>query len=201
MACARCGTRRCAVRAGLRPGDDDDPTASRRSLARARRNPARSDPPGSVDRAIESAIAAKMRRPDRSARGPGVLERWLAWPLALAASIFAISFVVRQAPPQEIVPTVAAETLRDAAQTFLPVVSSAEIARAGDTYVDAGAAAANDAGPARTASRSGTSRRSRRHRAPGSCGRRRARIALRPLNCVRSLRGAFRCPRRPSRFA
>ena len=92
-------------------------------------------PPHSVDRAIAAAIAARARRPQRTGSGPGILERWLAWPAALAASIFAISFIVRQAPPQELVPTIAAETLRDAAETFMPVVSSEEIARAGDTYV------------------------------------------------------------------
>lgn len=92
-------------------------------------------PPASVDRAIAAAIAAKARRPHRGASGPGILERWLAWPVALAASIFAISFIVRQAPPQELVPSLAADALREAAQTFMPIVAAEEIARAGDTYV------------------------------------------------------------------
>ena len=91
-------------------------------------------PPASVDRAIAAAIAAKSRRPHRAA-GPGILERWLAWPIALAASIFAISFIVRQAPPEELVPGLADETLREASRAFMPVVSADVIAGAGDTYV------------------------------------------------------------------
>jgi len=92
-------------------------------------------PPASVDRAIAAAIASKARRPHRVASGPGILERWLAWPVALVASIFAISVIVRQAPPEDLMPGLAAETLREAARTFTPVVSADEIARAGDTYL------------------------------------------------------------------
>ena len=47
-------------------------------------------PPAGVDRAIAAAIAAKSRRPDRDDPRPWILERWLAWPVALVASIFAI---------------------------------------------------------------------------------------------------------------
>ena len=92
-------------------------------------------PPASVDRAIAAAIASKASRPDRSVSGPGILERWLAWPVALAASIFAISIIVRQAPPENLVPDLSAESLREAAQAFMPVVSAEVIAGAGDTYV------------------------------------------------------------------
>jgi hypothetical protein len=92
-------------------------------------------PPSSVDRAIAAAIASKSRRPNRTARRPGILESWLAWPVALVASIFAISIIVRQAPAEDLVPGIAAETLREAARTFTPVVSADEIARAGDAYL------------------------------------------------------------------
>jgi hypothetical protein len=92
-------------------------------------------PPSSVDRAIAAAIASKSRRPNRTARRPGGLESWLAWPVALVASIFAISIIVRQAPPEDRVPGISVETLRAAAQTFTPIVSADEIARAGDAYL------------------------------------------------------------------
>ncbi len=91
-------------------------------------------PPASVDRAI-AAAASKARRPQPTPSGPGILERWLAWPVALVASIFAISVIVRQAPPDDLVPDPAAETLREAARTFTPVVSADVIASAGDTYL------------------------------------------------------------------
>ena len=92
-------------------------------------------PPAGVDRAIAVAIASSASRPRRTASGPGVLERWLAWPVALAASIFAISIIVRQAPPDKLVADLTAESLREAAQAFMPVVSAEVIAGAGDTYV------------------------------------------------------------------
>jgi hypothetical protein len=93
------------------------------------------EPPPGVDRAIAAAIAAKTRHPQRAASGPGILERWLAWPVALVASICAISLIVRQTPPDDLLPGLAAETLGEAARTFTPVVSAEEIARAGDTYL------------------------------------------------------------------
>ena len=92
-------------------------------------------PPAGVDRAIAAAIASKSRRAHRDDARTGILERWLAWPVALVASIFAISFIVRQGPPEELVPGLAAETLREASQAFMPVVSADVIAGAGDTYV------------------------------------------------------------------
>lgn len=92
-------------------------------------------PPARVDRAITAAIAAAAARPRRDPTSQRIFERWLAWPMALAASIFAISIIVRQAPPESLVPALAAEALRDAAQSFMPVVSAEVIAGAGDTYV------------------------------------------------------------------
>jgi hypothetical protein len=89
-------------------------------------------PPGHVDRAVATAIASARRR---ATPKPRVLERWLAWPLALAASIFAISFVVRQAPPDELSPAAVAGALRHVAASFVPVVAPEVIERSGDAYV------------------------------------------------------------------
>ena len=91
-------------------------------------------PPARTDRAIAAAIRSEQSRARRRAADPA-FERWLAWPIGLAASIFAISFIVRQGPAEDVVPNVPVETLRQAAQSFMPVVSAEEIARSGDTYV------------------------------------------------------------------
>jgi len=88
-------------------------------------------PPESTDRAVAAAIARAQRTPRRRPRPPS--ERWLAWPLALAASIAVLSFIVRSLPPEAIV----AEPISRAAGSddFVPVVPMADIERAGDALV------------------------------------------------------------------
>ena len=88
-------------------------------------------PPESTDRAVATAIARAQRSPRRKARPPG--DRWLAWPLALAASIAVLSLIVRSLPPEAVVaePTARAADSDD----FVPVVPIADIERAGDTLV------------------------------------------------------------------
>jgi hypothetical protein len=88
-------------------------------------------PPDHVDRAIAKAIAQARRR----APAPRGVERWLAWPLALTASIFALSFVARDAAPPVMAPDVAAGMLQRMARSFVPIVPPDEIARARDAYV------------------------------------------------------------------
>lgn len=87
---------------------------------------AETTPPASVDRSIAQAVAKTRRR-----RAPKAFDRWLVWPLALAASIFAISFIARNTPPEELVPVAGAQE----AGAFLPLVPGDEIARASDAYV------------------------------------------------------------------
>jgi len=88
-------------------------------------------PPESTDRAVATAIARAQRSPRRKARPPG--DRWLAWPLALAASIAVLSLIVRSLPPEAVV---AEPTARAAgSDDFVPVVPIADIERAGDTLV------------------------------------------------------------------
>lgn len=89
-------------------------------------------PPARVDRAIAQAIAKAQRARKASASGR-VFERWLAWPIALAASIFAISFVVRQVPPTALAPAPEVEAAESRA--FLPLASSEEIERSADAVV------------------------------------------------------------------
>ena len=87
-------------------------------------------PPPATDRAIAAAVA-RAARATRNVERP---DRWLAWPLALAASIAVLSIVVRSLPPEAIVaePLAAAHTTGD---EFLPVVPIADIERAGDAMV------------------------------------------------------------------
>lgn len=97
-------------------------------------------PPPATDRAIAAAIAAATagQAPPaaalaRTTPSRSVGERWLAWPLALAASIAVLSFVVRSVPPDAIVAEPAA-VVSDAG-AFMPVVPLAEIQRADDALV------------------------------------------------------------------
>lgn len=110
------------------------PTDLDRRLAALKESVADALPPPAVDRAVAAAVARAAQRsaPRPVRRSAG--DRWLAWPLALAASIAALSFVVRSLPPEAIVaePAAAAST---AAAEFMPVVPLADIERAGDAMV------------------------------------------------------------------
>ncbi len=92
-------------------------------------------PPPAVDRAIAHAIE-RAQRQRRRADGTATGDRWLAWPLALAASIAVLSFVVRSLPPDAVLAEPAAVVEeRDAGRDFMPVVPIADIEAAGDTVV------------------------------------------------------------------
>ncbi len=90
-------------------------------------------PPAATDAGIAAAIARARRTPPRAAaRTSG---RWLAWPLALAATIAVLSFVVRSLPPESIVAEPVASAAQDGASDFMPVVPLADIENAGDALV------------------------------------------------------------------
>jgi len=95
-------------------------------------------PPSSTDRAIAAAMARAARDGPRK---PGALRRfdaWFAWPLALAASITLLSFVIRAVPPQSLAePGTAHAAVQDlpATASFMPLVPIAELERAGDALV------------------------------------------------------------------
>jgi len=102
-----------------------------RQFAALKESVADAMPPEATDRAVATAIARAQRSPRRKARPPG--DRWLAWPLALAASIAVLSLIVRSLPPEAVV---AEPTARAAgSDDFVPVVPIADIERAGDTLV------------------------------------------------------------------
>jgi hypothetical protein len=111
----------------MQPSSDLD-----RQLAALKDSVADAMPPPATDRAIAAAIARAQRSPARSRNG----DRWLAWPLALAASIAVLSFVVRSLPPEAVVGEPApAASARGSGDEFLPVVPLADIERAGDAVV------------------------------------------------------------------
>ena len=88
-------------------------------------------PPPATDRAIATAIA----RAQRTARRAGNGDRWLAWPIALAAAIAVLSFVVRSLPPEAVVAEPAQAAANRAGDEFMPVVPLSEIELARDTLV------------------------------------------------------------------
>ena len=109
------------------------PTDLDRRLAALKESVADALPPPAVDQAVAAAVARAAQRsaPRPVRRSAG--DRWLAWPLALAASIAVLSFVVRSLPPEAIVAEPAAAS--SAAAEFMPVVPLADIERAGDAMV------------------------------------------------------------------
>ncbi|MFO1316499.1 MAG: hypothetical protein U1F58_12925 [Burkholderiales bacterium] len=105
-----------------------------RRLAALRESVADALPPPATDHAIAAAVARAARRTPQPGPRRATGDRWLAWPLALAASIAALSFVVRSLPPEAVVAEPAAAPASAAAE-FMPVVPLADIERAGDTVV------------------------------------------------------------------
>lgn len=106
-----------------------------RQLAALKAASADALPPPATDQAIAAAITRAQRK---SARGSAIFrngDRWLAWPLALAASIAALSFVVRSLPPEAVMSEPAASIARSTADEFMAVVPLADIERAGDAMV------------------------------------------------------------------
>lgn len=87
-------------------------------------------PPTATDRAVAAAVARAHRGARAAPRG----DRWLGWPLALAASIAVLSLVVRSLPPEAIVPD-AAVNAQGAGDEFMPVVPIADIESATDALV------------------------------------------------------------------
>lgn len=106
-----------------RPLLDDRLAALRTALADVQ-------PPPSTDRAIDAAIARARRRP--TAAPARRYERWLAWPIALAASIALLGVVLHRSVPE---PAAVGASASGSVRRFLPVVPDTEIARSTDAYV------------------------------------------------------------------
>lgn len=107
------------------------PSELDRQLAILKESVADAVPPPATDRAIAAAIAHAKRASARPTR-TSASDRWLAWPLALAASIAVLSFVVRSLPPEAVT---AEPAVRSSGDEFLPVVPIADIERASDALV------------------------------------------------------------------
>lgn len=92
-----------------------------------------SEPPASTDLAVAKAIDRAAAKRARASRGPRALDRWLAWPLALAATIAVVAIAVRTIPDGDVSPV--KEASAGTPPRFMPVVPVAEIERSSDAYV------------------------------------------------------------------
>jgi len=88
-------------------------------------------PPASIDAAVAAAAARAARR-QRRMTSPAP-RAWIVAPLALAASIALIAFIVRSLPPLAPEPAPAAAAARH--PMFTPVVPMTAIADTPDAYV------------------------------------------------------------------
>lgn len=91
-------------------------------------------PPSGTDDAIAAAIASAQRKASTTRPQRAVGVRWLAWPLALAASIAVLSFIGRSVPPAAVIAEPAIVRVSEV-DTFMPVVSLADIQGAVETLV------------------------------------------------------------------
>jgi len=118
---------------------DDDALDGR--LSALKRELATLRPPLEVERGLAAAITEAARasrtssaskvKPERSA--PASRQRWLAWPLALAAALGLVTWTLRAPSPDEIAPPQAAPA--SVATDFIPVVPVADIAQTRGAYV------------------------------------------------------------------
>ena len=113
-----------------------DDNAVDRRLAALKQELAQLDAPAHVGRRLDAAIEAARRGKLRGAQRMGrrVRELWLAWPLALAAAISIITWMLRttrDGAPSEIpaAPPVSAAT------RFIPLVPVADIAQTRGAFV------------------------------------------------------------------
>jgi hypothetical protein len=113
----------------------DAPSDLDRQLAALKGAVADAVPPPATDEAVAAAITRAQRKSARGRPDPRNGDRWLAWPLALAASIAVLSLVVRSLPPEAVMAEPAAPFARTAADDFMALVPLADIEKAGDAMV------------------------------------------------------------------
>jgi hypothetical protein len=92
-------------------------------------------PPPDTERAIAAAVVRAQRDATRASPRRDAPERWFAWPLALAATIAVLSFVVRSMPPDAVMADPVTARMQADASDFMPVVPLADIEGAGDAMV------------------------------------------------------------------
>lgn len=102
-------------------------------LAALRCELAGAEPPASVDRAIARTVARETNARARRTGRPRVVDRWLAWPLALAATIAVVAVAIRSNPAGDVSPVASAAA--STVPRFMPVVPAAEIERSTDAYL------------------------------------------------------------------
>ena len=92
-------------------------------------------PPAATDQAIAAAIARAARGGTPRRRAAPAGGQWLAWPLALAASIALLSFLVRSIPPHGPVADSTPPLSAAVPNAFTPVVPVAQIREVPDALV------------------------------------------------------------------
>ena len=115
----------------------NDPASLEDRLAALREASAGWEPPATVDTAIAAAVA-RHERAARRARHHAPDRHSILWPLALAAAIGVLSFIVRSLPPADDRSAAqhANEVVPDAARhAFTPVVSADELRDVGEAVV------------------------------------------------------------------
>jgi hypothetical protein len=110
-----------------------DPSALDVQLAALKGAVAAALPPPATDQAIAAAIARAQRKSARGSARSGT--GWVAWPLALAASIAVLSVIVRSLPPGAVTAEPSAPAASAAGDEFMPVVPLSDIESAGDAMV------------------------------------------------------------------
>ena len=106
-----------------------------RQLAALKASVQQLEPPPETERAIAAAVGRAQRKSARRDEPSHRPERWFAWPLALAATIAVLSFVVRSMPPDAVMADPVAARLEAEASDFMPVVPLSDIEGAGDAMV------------------------------------------------------------------
>jgi len=113
----------------------DAPSDLDRQLAALKGAVADAMPPPATDQAIDAAIKRAQRKSGSGRRASRNGDRWLAWPLALAASIAVLSFIVRSLPPEAVMAEPAAPFARTTGDEFMALVPLADLQSASDAMV------------------------------------------------------------------
>jgi len=113
----------------------DTPANLDRQLAALKGAVADALPPPTTDQAIDAAVKRAQRKSGSSRRASPNGDRWLAWPLALAASIAVLSLIVRSLPPEAVMAEPAAPFARTTGDEFMALVPLADLQSASDAMV------------------------------------------------------------------
>ena len=109
----------------------DAPSDLDRQLAALKGTVADAFPPPATDEAVAAAVARAQRKSARGRPASRNGDRWLAWPLALAASIAVLSLIVRSLPPEAVMAEPAAPFAQTRGDEFMALVPLADLESVG----------------------------------------------------------------------